>query len=160
MIFDAPKTAGGFEERMGFGRKVIPRNAKHLKRVPQTLCTGVEHLLARRDRVVAAGGEGVMIRQPRSNYEAGYSSTLLKVKPHSTGEAEVIGHKPGKGRFEGMMGSIRVKTSDGREFSIGSGFSRHERQSPPAIGSTVSYRYRGLTKNKLPRFPTFLRVHP
>ena len=160
MIFDAPKATGMFEQRMEFVRNVIPRTAKHLKRVPQTLCKGVEHLLARRDRIVESGGEGLMIRQPRSAYESGYSSTLLKVKPHSIGEAEVIGHKPGQGRYEGMMGSVRVKTSDGREFSIGSGFSKAERQSAPPIGSTVTYRYRGLTKNKLPRFPTFLRLNP
>lgn len=160
MIFDAPKAKGTFEERMEFVRKTIPRDARYLKRVPQTLCVSAEHLLARRDRVVGLGGEGLMIRQPRSAYEPGYSSTLLKVKPHSTGEAVVIGHKPGKGRYEGMMGSIRLKTPDGREFSVGSGFTKEERRSPPPIGSIVTYRYRGLTKNKLPRFPSFLRVNP
>lgn len=157
MIFDAPKAVRSFEERMEFVRRIVPRNAKHLKRAPQIRCAGLEHLLARRDRIVEAGGEGVMIRQPGSAYQSGYSSSLLKVKPHSTGEAEVIGYKPGKGRYEGKMGSIRVKTSDGLEFSIGSGFNTAERESPPPIGSIVTFRYRGLTKNGLPRFPTFLR---
>ncbi|MGW8127572.1 MAG: hypothetical protein ACWGG5_04200 [Stenotrophomonas sp.] len=30
--------------------------------------------------------------------------------------------------------------------------------SPPAIGSLVTYRYNGLTRNGLPRFARFLRV--
>lgn len=158
MVFDAPKVVGGFEERLEFVRKILPRSTRHVKRVPLVLCRGVEHLLARRDRIVEEGGEGLMIRRPDSLYESGYSSTLLKVKPHTDGEAVVIGHKPGKGRYEGKMGSIRVKNTAGREFSIGSGFTTVERENPPKVGGRVVYRYRGLTKSGLPRFPTFLRI--
>jgi DNA ligase 1 len=158
MIFDSPTAVGTFEERMEFVRKILPRSARHVKRVPQTLCLGAEHLIARRDRIVESGGEGLMIRKPDSLYESGYSSTLLKVKPHTDGEAVVIGHKPGKGKYEGKMGSLRVKTADGREFSVGSGFTNAERAAPPRIGSRITYRYRGLTKNGLPRFPTYLQV--
>ncbi len=158
MIFDAPKAAGTFEERMEFVRRILPRPAKHVRRVPQTLCAGAEHLLARRDRVVEQGGEGLMIRRPESGYDPGRSPTLLKVKPYDDAEAKVISHKPGKGRYEGKMGSIRVKTADGREFSIGTGFTIAERESPPAIGTVVTYRHRGLTAKGLPRFPSYLRI--
>ena len=44
-------------------------------------------------------------------------------------------------------------------FKIGSGFSDKDRASPPPIGSTITYKYYGLTKNGLPRFPIFLRIH-
>jgi DNA ligase 1 len=155
MIFDAPKVVGTFEQRMDFLRRTIPHDAKHLKRVSQTRCTGTEHLLDRRDRVVAAGGEGVMIRQPESMYQPGQSATLLKVKPQADAEATVISHKPGKGRYSGMMGSIRVRTAEGREFSIGTGFKTADRKSPPPVGSTVIYRYRGFTKSGLPKFPSY-----
>ena len=43
-------------------------------------------------------------------------------------------------------------------FKIGSGFSDKDRVSPPPIGSIITYKYYGLTKNGLPRFPIFLRV--
>ncbi len=158
MVFDAPKFKGTFEERMKYLRSLLPTNAKHVNRVPQTRCSGVEHLIARQNRVVADGGEGLMIRKPESEYVPGRSATLLKVKPSNDAEATVIAHKPGNGRYAGMMGSIRVKTEDGREFSIGTGFSMDERKNPPAIGTAVTYRYRGLTKKGLPRFPSFLRV--
>lgn len=158
MVFDAPKAKGNFEQRMDFLRRTLPPAGKHAKPVPQTLCLGVDDLIIRRDRIVAVGGEGLMIRKPESEYEPGPSRSLLKVKPHSDAEAEVIAHKPGKGKHEGKMGSIRVKTSAGREFSIGTGFSNEERESPPAIGTIVTYRYRGFTKNGLPRFPSFLPI--
>ncbi|MFT4691407.1 MAG: DNA ligase [Verrucomicrobiia bacterium] len=155
MVFDAPKVIGDFELRMDFLRRTLPRNAKHLKRVPHTRCTGTEHLIARRDRVVAAGGEGLMIRKPDSEYEPGQSPTLLKVKPQNDADATVISHKPGKGRFEGMMGSILVRTEEGREFSIGTGFKNADRKSPPPVGATITFRYRGFTRTGLPKFPSY-----
>lgn len=158
MVFDAPMAAGSFEQRMSVLRESLPADAKHVRMVEQVKCEGVEDLIARRDKMVAAGGEGLMIRRPESDYESGYSATLLKVKPHSDGVATVIGHNPGKGRFQGMLGSLRVKTKDGREFSIGTGFKTDQRKSPPAVGTSVEYRFRGLTKKGLPRFPSFLRV--
>jgi len=70
----------------------------------------------------------------------------------------VIGHKPGRGKFAGKLGSLRVKTADGREFSVGTGFTDAQRESPPPIGTVITYRFRGLTKNGLPRFSSFLRI--
>ena len=158
MIFDAPKATGGFEQRMEFLKRTLPANAKHVKAVPQSRCQGTSQLIAERDRVVAAGGEGLMLRKPESGYEAGRSPTLLKVKPYDDAEAVVTAHNPGKGKFVGKLGSLRVKTSDGREFSIGTGFTDAQRESPPPVGTVITYRYRGLTKNGLPRFPSFLRI--
>ena len=48
----------------------------------------------------------------------------------------------------------------GRHFLLGSGLSDAQRRDPPAIGSEVTYRYRDLTGSGLPRFASFLRVHP
>lgn len=44
-------------------------------------------------------------------------------------------------------------------FKIGSGFSDKDRASPPPIGTIITYKYYGLTKKGLPRFPVFLRVY-
>jgi len=43
-------------------------------------------------------------------------------------------------------------------FLLGTGFSAAERRQPPPVGSTITYRYTGLTATGLPRFPAFLRV--
>ena len=53
---------------------------------------------------------------------------------------------------------FRVRTDDGREFSIGSGFTDAQRESPAPVGTVVTYRFRGLTAKGLPRFPSFLRI--
>ena len=44
------------------------------------------------------------------------------------------------------------------EFKIGSGFTDEQRESPPKIGETVTFKYQELTRAGKPRFPVFLRI--
>ena len=159
MVFDAPQAKGNFEERQQFLRATLSKDRRFIRVVEQQRCQGQEHLLRECDRVVRMGGEGLMLRQPRSRYEAGRSPTLLKVKPYDDAEARVIAYEPGKGKFAGQLGALRVQTDDGREFSIGSGLTEAQRGSPPPIGTVITYRFRGLTAKGMPRFPSYLRVH-
>ncbi|MGH8093167.1 MAG: DNA ligase [Chthoniobacterales bacterium] len=158
MVFDAPQAKGTFEERMKFLRVSLPTENRFVRVVAQQRCQGVAQLLAARDRIVRLGGEGLMLRQPESAYEPGRSPTLLKVKPYDDAEATVIAHEPGKGKYAGKLGALRVRTDDGREFSIGSGFTDDDRESPPPVGTVITYRFRGLTAKGLPRFASYLRV--
>jgi DNA ligase-1 len=158
MVFDAPQAKGTFEQRMQFLRATLPEGNQFVRVVAQERCNGVTQLLAERDRVVRLGGEGLMLRQPESIYEAGRSATLLKVKPYDDAEATVIAHEPGQGKYRGKLGALRVRTDEGREFSVGSGFTDAQRESPPAVGTVITYRFRGLTAEGLPRFPSFLRI--
>jgi DNA ligase-1 len=158
MVFDAPQAPGTFEQRMQFLRATLSVENRFVRIVAQQRCQGAAQLLAERDRVVREGGEGLMLRQPGSLYEPRRSPTLLKVKPFDDAEATVIAHEPGKGKYAGKLGALRVRTDDGREFSIGSGLSDAERDSPPPVGTVITYRFRGLTAKRLPRFPSYLRV--
>ena len=114
-------------------------------------------LQKRMNEIVKAGGEGLMLHRADAPYETGRSDTLLKMKPWEDAEAVVISHQPGKGKYAGMLGALRVRTPEGREFSLGTGFSDEQRRNPPPVGTTVTYRYRDLTGSGLPRFPSFLR---
>jgi DNA ligase-1 len=158
MVFDAPQAPGLFEQRMQFLRENVPEGNRFVRVIAQERCQGGTQLLAERDRVVRQGGEGVMLRQPASAYEAGRSPTLLKVKPYDDAEATIIAHEPGKGKFAGKLGALRVRTDDGREFSIGSGLTDADRESPPPVGTIVTYRFQGLTAKGIPRFPSYVRV--
>ena len=158
MVFDAPQAKATFEERMQFLRVTLPEGNRFVRLVAQQRCQGATQLLAERDRIVRLGGEGLTLRQPESAYEAGRSATLLKVKPYDDAEATVIAYEPGKGKYAGKLGALRVRTDDGREFSIGSGLSDTDRESPPPVGTVITYRFRGLTAKGLPRFPSYFRV--
>lgn len=48
--------------------------------------------------------------------------------------------------------------SSTKVIKIGSGLKDSDRENPPKIGSIITYKFNGLTKNSLPCFPVFLRV--
>jgi len=159
MIFELPGAPGTFRERAEAMRE-IARQAKvsWLSEIEQFSVVDRNSLQKRLNDVVKAGGEGLMLHRADAPYETGRSETLLKVKPWDDAEAVVIGHLPGKGKYAGMLGALRVRTVDGREFSLGTGFAEQQRRDLPPIGATVTYRYRDLTRNGQPRFASFLRV--
>jgi DNA ligase-1 len=51
-----------------------------------------------------------------------------------------------------------VELPDGTCFSVGSGFTDRQRESPPPVGATITFRYQELTDGGVPRFPTFVSV--
>lgn len=157
LVFDAPDDSSGFEDR--FARiPALLEGAPFADAHPHERCPDLEHLVAELDRVCALGGEGLMLRQPGSRYEAGRSSTLLKVKRFLDGEARVVGHLPGAGKHTGRLGALAVTLDDGTRFSVGTGLSDREREDPPAVGTLISFRYQELTDGGVPRFPAFVGV--
>lgn len=159
MIFELPGAPGPFSERAEQIRYLVRQaSVPWLIEIKQFFPVDRGTLEKRLDEVVRAGGEGLMLHLADAPYETGRSDVLLKVKPWQDAEAVVIGHQPGKGRLAGMLGALKVRTPDGKEFSLGTGLSDAQRQAPPALGTTVTYRYRDLTSKGLPRFASFLRI--
>jgi DNA ligase 1 len=157
VVFDAPSHGGVFEERVAFIESTVTAlNVKWLIAHKHELCNGTEHLRAELARVEGLGGEGLMVRQPRSRYEAGRSNTLLKVKSFHDTEARVLGHVAGMGRHKGRLGALFVELADGTKFNVGTGFSDAERENPPKIGSIITFRYQELSNSGTPRFPSFI----
>ncbi|ECR4135096.1 DNA ligase, partial [Campylobacter coli] len=60
--------------------------------------------------------------------------------------------------FQGKIGALLCQMPNDRVIRIGSGLKDKDRENPPKIGSIVTYKFNGLTKNSLPRFPVFLRL--
>ena len=159
MLFELPGAEGSFAQRTT-RMKALALDARvpWLEAVEQFRLPDHKALMKRLDQVIKAGGEGLMLHRADAAYETGRSETLLKVKAWHDAEADVIGHVAGKGKYRGMLGALKVRAPDGREFSLGTGFSDAQRQNPPIVGSTVTYRYRELTAKGMPRFASFWRV--
>lgn len=158
VVFDAPAEVGPFERRLQTCREHFSQcPALYVDVLPQTVCKGPDHLRCELDRMEQLGGEGLMLRQPESCYESGRSSTLLKVKRFLDAEARVIDYESGKGRHCGRLGALICELAGGVRFAVGSGFTDAERERPPAIGSTITFRYQELTDRGAPRFPSFVR---
>ena len=159
MIFELPGAVGSFTERIDQTRQVLAAaSVPWLQAVDHFRVADNKVLKQRLDDIVNLGGEGLMLHRADALYHGGRSQDLLKVKQWLDSEAKVIGHRPGTGKYQGLLGALEVETADGLRFMIGTGFSDDERRQPPPVGSTITYRYTGLTATGLPRFPAFLRV--
>ena len=134
----------------------------------------------RLDDIVRQGGEGLVLRKPDSVWTPTRTWDLLKLKPWLDNEALVTGYKWGKNDLEGLMGSLLV-VWQGKEFAL-SGFNKKDGerylgmmstggndQTPGSIvdghwgsvlfprGSTVTFRYRELTKDGIPKEARYWR---
>jgi DNA ligase 1 len=159
MIFELPGAPGTFTERIvAIQQIVVASRLPNLEAVPQFRIGDRKSLKHRLEEIVKAGGEGLMLHRADAPYHGGRSDDLLKFKPFEDAEARVIGHEPGKGRFTGLTGALRMELPDGKRFRIGSGLTDAARHNPPPIGSLVTYRYQSLTARGLPRFPRYWRV--
>ena len=158
MLFDMPYAEGNYQKRYDVIKHLVSAmNANHIKYVEHHAIQSEMNLFEQLNRISQYDGEGVMLRKVSSRYQAGRSSDLLKLKRFKDAEAVVIGYKPGTGRLIGMMGAMLVQLPDGTEFYIGSGFTDEMRRSPPAVGSTITFRHNGYTHNGKPRFARYLR---
>lgn len=161
MVFELPGAEGSFEERAQRIRAMAASaGVGWLAAVEQFRVADARALDRQLHEVIRAGGEGLMLHRADAPYVTGRGDVLLKLKLWQDAEAVVTGHLPGKGRYAGQLGALRVRAADGREFSLGTGFSDTQRRDPPPVGSTVTYRYRELTAKGQPRFASFWRVRP
>lgn len=123
------------------------------------------------------GGEGLMLRHPSWTWIAERSSFLTKYKPNLDDEGIVIGYIAGKGKHQARLGSIRLQFKN-IEFDVG-GFTDDERSLTPhgstwaesepgdfttepislifPIGSTLTFAYRELTNDGIPKEGRYLR---
>lgn len=110
------------------------------------------------DAVVAKGGEGVILRD---------SHTAFKLKAQHDAECKIIDYTRGKGRLSGKVGAIVCESladkntgiKNGIIFRIGSGLSDEMRTNPPKIGTIITYKFSGVSKNSVPLHTRFWRVY-
>ncbi|ORY45223.1 DNA ligase/mRNA capping enzyme [Rhizoclosmatium globosum] len=159
-VFDSPTmTTLPFEQRIVKLKSLFPPSADSpIILVAHEKCISAAHIVTALKDVESKGGEGLMLREPKSMYIGKRSTTLLKVKSFYDAEAIVIGYEAGKGRNANVTGSLKCRMASGKEFKIGTGLSDAERQNPPKIGAIVTYRFQELTNDGIPRFPSFVGV--
>lgn len=160
-VFDMPLINQAFTQRLESLQQLVNKfNSPYLSLVSQYRLPDETALMQELNRIVAAGGEGLMLHRADALYQPGRNNNLLKVKPYYDAEATVIAHIPGKGKYTNMLGSLLVETPKGIQFRIGTGFSDLQRRMPPSIGALITYTYHGKTNKGIPRFASFLRIRP
>lgn len=160
MVFELPGAEGPFTQRVEAIRQVLLGAQPGCPAVaaPQALVADAAALRQRLDAVVTGGGEGLVLHRADAPFVSGRSPAVLKLKPLDDAEAEVIAHVEGRGRLQGRLGALRVRTVDGTVFLIGTGLTDAVRDAPPPVGAWVTYTHRGLTERGVPRFASYLRL--
>ncbi len=163
-IVDAGSTDPGFEARMKTCAQLV-KGKKHAVYHPQEKMPAkqedtVKLLDKKLKDILKDKGEGLMLRQPGSEYQGKRSKTLLKIKQFTDMDAKVTGHENGTGKYNGMMGACLCVDKDGNTFKVGTGFNDNDRGDPPKVGSYIEIKYQEKTKDNKPRFPVFLRRRP
>ncbi len=124
-----------------------------------------EQLLEQFAHFVNMGFEGAMIKDPNAPYEFKRSNAILKVKPKSTWEGQVVGHEFGKGRLSGVFAAFKVRIGD-VVTSVGGGFTDQQRKDITADlednpkcywGAIAEVEAQEMTDDGKLRFPVFKR---
>lgn len=158
MAFDLPTSQHPFASRTRELRVLVEQaGSPQLQRIAQLHFSTRAQLDTWLDAVTSGGGEGLMLHHALAHYQGGRTDQLLKYKRWNDAEARVVGYRPGKGKYAGMIGALWVQDAHGRRFALGSGLRDADRLRPPAIGSRVTFRYNGLTAKGTPRFARYQR---
>lgn len=120
--------------------------------LPYEPAIDLEHIVKRRDQVIAAGFEGMMLRLHGRPYQVGIrSSSLIKVKKFQDAEFEVIDVVPS----EKNWGICVCKLDNGRTFKTSAPGSVEEkaevlRNKGKYIGRMLTVEYAELTEDGIP----------
>jgi len=152
-LFDLPDSTDTFE--VNYATMLKMKLPAHCKVVSQVVCKGLEHLQTMLGQVESVRGEGLMIRLKDAKYVGHRTSNILKVKSVITDEATIVGFSPGKGKHAGKLGAYECKLANGILFNVGSGISDKERSHPLAIGTKITFEYKELTPDRVPREPIY-----
>lgn len=173
--FEAQNTRGRFitkSEPLGYRREVLegvaeffPDGVRIINQYPIA-----EPVL---DAIKMAGFEGFMLKRTDAPYVEGKRSPLWrKVKWTSTIDCFVSGWEPGRGGYEGLVGSLKMSVWDGDEaIEIGKHgvFSEQVRVdmtaedgslSPNYLGRVMEVTYQSIGTDMRLRHPRFLRNRP
>ncbi|MEA1916208.1 MAG: DNA ligase [Campylobacterota bacterium] len=158
-IFEVPSLEGNLTTRLHVIEKYIENHQNSFIRViPQHQIKSTKELDEFLVQVQKSGAEGVVVRDGSLPYYVGRKKSALKVKSYVDDECEVVGYNRGRGKYEGMVGSISCRMKNLQIINIGSGLSDNLRAIPPKIGSFITFKYYGLTSKGNPRFPVFVRI--
>ena len=190
VVYDLPEYKGEFKKRIEVLKKLVRLNnlrwetlresfPEPFNKLPpplimadQIVIEDMKQFKGLYEKIIADGGEGVMIKHPNSIYEDKRSNYLLKYKPNFDAEAIIIDYKAGKGKYSGLLGGFICKqlinndsfhsidNDENHAFSI-SGMDdeiRNNYKNSHPIGTIISYEHSGKTESGKPRFGRYIRI--
>jgi len=146
----------------------LPKLRPGLCTVPVHTAETLEGVMRAYDEILEKGYEGIIVRHIDLTYVRRRSTFIMKFKPKKDDFYKVIGFKQmidKDGNLKEMLGAL-ICSSDGNEFSVGSGMTDAfrlkcwpEHNAQALVGMTAHVKYQHITSGKnVPRFPVFVDV--
>jgi DNA ligase len=127
-IFEVPHQKGGLLQRLNILEEYLHTDiADKLSILKQTKIKNAQQVKLFFDKVIAGGGEGIVLRDPDEPYYTGRTSSALKHKPFTDAECKITAVIEGKGKFSGQLGAVKCDYK-GKIIKIGSGFTSEQRK--------------------------------
>ena len=166
-VYDLVDEGLTFEERLGVLRRLFAEHGGVMGSVVQLCVTeeisSAEGVKAKFDQYVAAGYEGVMLRNKRGRYLVGHrSSDLLKYKEMMDEEYKIIGFYEGEGDEAGCV-LWECALESGKTFRCRPKGTQEERRAlfkrgGDFLGKMLTVQFQELTPDGVPRFPVGLAI--
>jgi len=162
--FNTDNTTAGhnwsFTNRWKFLSELYNEYPKTFIKLIETVVVNDEkHLRDKHDSYIAAGYEGIIVRNTAGNYKLGYrSADLQKLKAFKDNEYTIVDYKEGEGVEAGCVVWQCETETLGSKFWVRPTGSRQNRQNlfnngDTYIGYKLTVRYQELTDDGIPRFP-------
>lgn len=152
-------------------------------RLPEDEAAAIAAVEVEIEKVIMAGGEGIIIRDPKAQWTPRRVQHLMKHKPFEDSEAIVVGFTSGRETDKGskLLGKIGALVTDyrGKRLEL-AGLTDEERELEPAwvgyaaahpgeqlpkeaagkhfkVGQTVTFKYRELSDDGIPKEARYFR---
>ena len=178
--FDAPSSKTPFAETYAALKKRLDtcRAGNDLgdhapclvKQEPLSSLSPNSNASSRMRRMLASGGEGLILRRAESVYKGGRSANMLKLKGIRDAEAVVTGYQMGTGRLAGSLGALLCRwkrkppsssASSAVSFKVGSGLGDRDRKRYKTLfplGTEITVEFMELEDSGKPRHARFKGV--
>ena len=138
----------------------------YVQNVSTSILHDYDEVVGLENRYVAAGYEGIILRNPTAVYQSKRTTDLMKHKPMKQDVYMIVGYNQEldiHGTPKQALGSFVCTGQGNKLFSVGSGLTQDQRATYWAyrekmIGKYVVVSYQQLTADSRPRFPTFVRI--
>jgi len=165
-IFDIVNDMQQWERTNFLFNNIYPLLKGNLQHVQVRFANNLEDVMFIYDEFIAAGYEGIIVREFNSPYVRKRSNMVMKFKPKKDDYYTVVGYVEEisiEGIPKNSLGAL-VCSSGEETFNVGSGFTRDQRNDlwkvkENLIGKVVRVAYQHLTSGKnIPRFPVFSEI--
>jgi ATP-dependent DNA ligase len=119
--------------------------------VESAIVDDIETAKATFEKYLAAGQEGIILKDMNGPWEDKRSKGQIKFKGEMECDLKVVAVEEGSGKYEGQLGALVCVSSDGIvKVNVGSGFNDEQRKSlmpRDLLGKIVAVKYNARIKN-------------